>query len=232
MAAAAATTRRRWQPISSSCADLFDQTRVRTYSIDIDPAEWQSLDAEFHDLASLATGLAFAAYHPIVFHLDDETVTNAMIKLHGQSSWMQTVMLDGDRAKMQFDVAFDKIDPAGKFHGVDKLVFDMPRSDWTFLHDRLAHAWLRQSGIMAPLRGQRAPGDQRQLLRPLRRRGGRRPPRDQAVLPRQRRAAICGRAARSPETNKTTRRLGAHGRVLDRDGSGGACRRSSTCRDR
>jgi hypothetical protein len=25
----------------------------------------------------------------------------------------------------------------------------MPRSDWTFLHDRLAHAWLRQNGIMA-----------------------------------------------------------------------------------
>ena len=50
---------------------------------------------------------------------------------------------------MQFDIAFDKVDPNGKFHGVDKLVFDMPRSDWTFLHDRLAHAWLRQSGIMA-----------------------------------------------------------------------------------
>ena len=83
------------------------------------------------------------------FTSDDETVTNAMIKLHGQSSWLQAVMLDGDRAKMQFDIAFDKVDQAGKFHGVDKLVFDMPRSDWTFLHDRLAHAWLRQSGIMA-----------------------------------------------------------------------------------
>jgi hypothetical protein len=33
---------------------------------------------------------------------------------------------------------------------VSKLVFDMPRSDWTFLHDRLSHAWLRKVGIMAP----------------------------------------------------------------------------------
>jgi hypothetical protein len=32
---------------------------------------------------------------------------------------------------------------------VEKLVFDMPRTDWTFLHDRLAHAWLRQVGIAA-----------------------------------------------------------------------------------
>ena len=137
------------QPISSDCADLFDQGQVRTYSIEIDATEWQSLQTEFHNLDALATGLPFVVYHPIVFHLDGETVSNAMIKLHGQSSWMQTVMLDGDRAKMQFDIAFDKMDPAGKFHGVDKLVFDMPRSDWTFLHDRLAHAWLRQNGILA-----------------------------------------------------------------------------------
>jgi len=132
-----------------SCSDLFDQSVVRTYSIDIAPDVWQSLDAEFHDLASLQAGLNFATYHPVVFHLDQETVANASIKLHGQSSWAQTVMLDGDRAKMQFDIAFDKTDANGRFHGLDKLVFDMPRSDWTFLHDRLAHAWLRQAGIMA-----------------------------------------------------------------------------------
>jgi hypothetical protein len=137
------------QPISSGCSDLFDPSTVRTYSVDIDPAEWQSMDAEFHNLDALLTGLPFVAYHPIVFHMDGETVGNAVIKLHGQSSWLQTVMLDGDRAKMQFTISFDKVDASGKFHGVDKLVFDMPRSDWTFLHDRLAHTWLRQSGIMA-----------------------------------------------------------------------------------
>jgi hypothetical protein len=137
-------------PIGSGCSDLFQQDAVRSYAIEIGQAEWQSMDAEFHDLAQLqSTGNDFATYHPIVFHLDQETVNNASIKLHGASSWAQTVMLDGDRAKMQFTIAFNKQDPNGKFHGVDKLIFDMPRSDWTFLHDRLAHAWLRQSGIMA-----------------------------------------------------------------------------------
>ena len=85
--------------------------QLRTYAIEIDPAEWQSMDAEFHNLTALATGTPFATYHPIVFHLDNETVANAAIKLHGQSSWMQTVMFDGDRAKMQFDISFDKVDP-------------------------------------------------------------------------------------------------------------------------
>ena len=50
---------------------------------------------------------------------------------------------------MQFDISFHQRDPNGKFHGVEKLVFDMPRGDWTFMHDRLAHAWLRQVGIAA-----------------------------------------------------------------------------------
>jgi hypothetical protein len=135
---------------SSACADLFDQGKLASYSIDISDTEWAAMDAEFHDTAALESGESFAVYHPVVFHLGNETVSDAAIKLHGQSSWYQTVTLDGDRAKMQFDLSFDKLHPGGSFHGVTKLVFDMPRSDWTFLHDRLAQHWLRQTGILAP----------------------------------------------------------------------------------
>ena len=133
-----------------ACADLFDQGTLATYDFDISADQMASLDAEFHNLTALNAGLSFATYHPITFHLNNETVTTAQIKLHGQSSWAQTVMLDGDRAKMQFDVSFDQTDPNGAFHGVSKLVFDMPRDDWTFMHDRLSQAWLRQAGVMAP----------------------------------------------------------------------------------
>ena len=134
---------------SAGCSDLFDPDVVRTYALEIDPAEWQSIEAEFNNTAGLATGgNEFAVYHPAVLKLDQETVANASIRLHGQSSWLQTVMFDGPRAKMQFDVAFDKVDPNNRFHGVDKVIFDMPRSDWTFMHERLAHAWLREAGIM------------------------------------------------------------------------------------
>ncbi len=133
-----------------ACADLFDEGTLRTYSVDISDEQWAAMNSEFQNLAALESGASFTAYHPIVFHLGDETVSDAAIKLHGQSSWYQTVTLDGARAKMQFDVSFDKLHPGGTFHGVTKLVFDMPRSDWTFLHDRLAEHWLRQVGILAP----------------------------------------------------------------------------------
>ena len=136
--------------VSSACADLFDEGTLATYSVDIADADWSAMEVEFNNLAALESGADFVVYHPAVFHLGGETVNDAAIKLHGASSWYQTVTLDGARAKMQFDVSFDQSNPSGKFHGVTKLVFDMPRSDWTFLHDRLSQHWLRQAGIFAP----------------------------------------------------------------------------------
>lgn len=133
-----------------ACSDLFDQDMVRTYSIDIDPDVWASIMTEFNDTADLlANGNDFVVRHPVTFHMGSETMTGTTLKLHGQSSWAQAAMLDGNRAKIQFDISFHQSDPNGKFHGIEKLVFDMPRSDWTFMHDRLAHAWLRQIGIAA-----------------------------------------------------------------------------------
>jgi hypothetical protein len=131
------------------CSDLFRQDVVPTYSIEISDDEWTKMVAEFNNLTALRAGLDFAVYHPVVFHFGDETVTTAAIKLRGQSSWGDAVSMDGARAKMQFNVSFKELNSGGKFHGLSKLTFDMPRSDWSFLHDRLAHNWLRQIGIMA-----------------------------------------------------------------------------------
>ncbi len=52
--------------------------------------------------------------------------------------------------KMQLDVSFDQVDPAGKFHGVSTIHFTMPRDDWTFLNDRIGNNWLRKIGLTAP----------------------------------------------------------------------------------
>jgi hypothetical protein len=131
------------------CADLFDEGSLRTYGIDISPDAWAAMEGEFNNVTALVSGASFAVYHPVTFHLGSESVP-AAIKLHGQSSWAQTVMFDAERAKMQFSVSFNETDPNGRFHGLSKLVFDMPRSDWTFLHDRVSQRWLRQVGLLAP----------------------------------------------------------------------------------
>jgi hypothetical protein len=135
-----------------ACADLFDQTTLQQYWIDITLDELAKMDAELHDIADVLTGHPPENYHPIVFHFGSEggeTVTDATVRLKGQSSWVETVQSDPD-PKMQVVISFDETNPDGKFHGVSKLGFDMPRSDWTFLHDRLTNTWWRQQGVMAP----------------------------------------------------------------------------------
>jgi hypothetical protein len=136
--------------VASNCSDLFDDSQVTTYSIEISADQWAAMEAEFQNITALLAGENFAVYHPITFHYGNETVTDAEIKLHGQSSWVQTVQDDGANAKMQFNISFDQQNPSGKFHGVSKITFDMPRADWTFLNNRVAQHWLRQVGILAP----------------------------------------------------------------------------------
>src|SRR3954468_11614884 len=122
-----------------ACSDLFDQSKVADYQIEMTADDWSKMSYEFFNFAALqAAGQPFKSYHPIVFHYGAETVTNAMIRLKGQSSWRHTVALDGANAKMQFVIAFDQVDPKGKFHGVSKVVLDMTRDDETFMQERLA----------------------------------------------------------------------------------------------
>jgi hypothetical protein len=137
---------------SPQCSDLFDQNTLQQYWIDISPDQWAALNAEFMDVSGVLAGTAPKNYHPITFHFGSETgetVADAQIRLKGQSSWYLTVMYD-PQPKMQVVIAFDQTNSKGKFHGVSKLVFDMPRSDWTFLHERISNNWWRQVGVAAP----------------------------------------------------------------------------------
>jgi len=131
------------------CADLFDQGVLQTYSIDISADEWAKLDAEFHDVQAVLAAMPPETYHPVTFHFGSETVTDAAVRLKGQSSWVETVMFDAN-PKMQLVIAFDQVNAHGQFHGVDKIHLDMPRTDWSFLSERLSNNWFREIGIMAP----------------------------------------------------------------------------------
>jgi hypothetical protein len=131
------------------CSDLFDQTVVPAYSIEITADNWAKLDADFHDIKDVLAGTPPQTYYPIVFHYGSDTVSNAAIQLRGKSSWVSTVMFDAN-PKMQFDVSFDQIDKTQKFHGVSTIHLTMPRDDWTFINERIGNNWLREIGLVAP----------------------------------------------------------------------------------
>jgi CotH kinase protein/Putative metal-binding motif len=132
-----------------TCSDLFDQTKLPTFSFEISADNWAKLNADFHDLKDVLAGTPPQTYYPVTFHFGPETVTTAAVRLRGKSSWVNTVMFDAN-PKMQFVIAFDQVVPKQKFHGLSSLHLAMARDDWTFLNERIGNNWFREVGIAAP----------------------------------------------------------------------------------
>jgi hypothetical protein len=139
-------------PTARGCSDLFDPAVLVDYAFEISADEWAKIDYEFRNRDALAAaGVDYKTFHPAVFHYGGETVPDAMVRLKGQSSWRQTVRDDGDKAKMQFVVSFEEVNPAAKFHGLSKVVLDMPNNDQTFMQERLGFATMAEIfGLAAP----------------------------------------------------------------------------------
>jgi len=127
------------------CADLYDPERVTEYAVVIDPVEWDGLLEEYSNWEERrAAGLPVKPYHPLVsFRYGDEIVTDATIRLKGNPccSW--------EVDKMQFVIAFNQLDPDGRFHGVRKLALDAAFYDPSALRERVGLSYFADAGIPA-----------------------------------------------------------------------------------
>jgi hypothetical protein len=133
------------------CSDIFAQT-LQTFSIDISAADWAAVQSEFLTVGNMPDQDFVqhqAVTYPVVFHYGAETVANVTIHLRGDSSWQEAAQFDGAAGKMQFGIAFDDVISSATFHGVSKVKLDMPRTDPTFMRDRIANTWLRSIDIPA-----------------------------------------------------------------------------------
>lgn len=126
------------------CADLYNEALLPTFSVEIADAEWDALTAEFLDPAACGSADPKPTHPLIAFTYGDERVEDATIRLKGNEcfSWIPP--------KMQFVVAFNEVDPDGRFHGLRKIQLDAPWYDASLLHERLATSLLRDLGIPAP----------------------------------------------------------------------------------
>jgi hypothetical protein len=92
-------------------------------------------------------------YHPTQLHIvagsGQYDPPGVMVRINGNTSWLQTIRYD-EHPKMQFMIAFNEVDEDARFQGQRKVKLDMPRSDWTFLQQRVALAWMRgRAGVPA-----------------------------------------------------------------------------------
>jgi hypothetical protein len=138
--------------VAPACPDFLGQT-LQTFSVDIAAADWAAIQNEFLTIGTMSDSDFVqhdAIAYPIVFHYGAETITDATIHLRGDSSWREAALYDGAQGKMQFGIVFDDVNANGTFHGISKLKLDMPRTDPTFMRDRVANTWLRSMDIPAP----------------------------------------------------------------------------------
>jgi hypothetical protein len=141
-------------PADTGCSPIFAQGLLPEYRVTISAEEWTKLEDEFlHVVERTAMMLDPEPYHPVQVTFDDGVnppveIPNTLIRLKGASSWLQTIMFDAN-PKMQFVLAFNEVDPNGRFEGVRKVELDMPRTDTTFIRQRLALHYLRTAGTYA-----------------------------------------------------------------------------------
>lgn len=137
------------------CAPIFRQSIVPEYHLTIGPADWAAMQDELlNPQMSPQMTIIDPPYHHAQLHVvegaTEHDPPDVMVRLTGNTSWLQAIMFDDD-PKMQFLIAFNRIDREGRFQGQRKIKLDMPRNDWTFLQQRVGVAWLRgRAGVPAP----------------------------------------------------------------------------------
>lgn len=143
-----------YSDLDVGCAPIFRQSIVPEYHLTIAPGDWATMHDELmHPQFDAAGQIIDPPYHPVQVHVvegdAEHDPEDVMIRLNGNTSWLQAIMFDAD-PKMQFSMSFNENNPDGRFQGQRKIKLDMPRNDWTMLQQRVALAWLRgRAGIPA-----------------------------------------------------------------------------------
>ncbi len=117
------------------CADLYAQDIVPTFELDVAAADWQAIAADYSNRVK-------GTYYPARFRVGAEVVPDARIRLRGRTdNWIGT--------KMQFVIAFNRVDGDRRFHGLRKLSLDASPWDHSMLRERIGLAYLRDLGLPA-----------------------------------------------------------------------------------
>jgi hypothetical protein len=120
---------------------IFDEGVIRTYELDVAPADWAWLNE--HALEE--------TYVPATLRQGEEEVAAAVRYKGSVGSLAICFDGEGNRTcdKLSIKVSFDEVDPDGRFHGVRKLNFHGMESDPTQMHDAIGYRIFREAGVPA-----------------------------------------------------------------------------------
>lgn len=114
------------------CHPLYDPDALPTFELEIESAVWQALVEDF--------AADRGVYRPAGFRFDGEDYPGVMVRYRGNNSRC------GE--KMQLAIAFNKVDPDGRFQGLRRL--DLDHGSCRVLSERIAYEFAREAGVEAP----------------------------------------------------------------------------------
>jgi hypothetical protein len=114
-----------------ACSDIYDPKIVPTFELAIAPDQLALMEADCQ------ANPGIKQYRPATFKYNGESVS-VMVRLKGNWSWRCE--------KKQFLISFNEVDPAGRFHGLRKIVLDAPWYDPSLLAERLGFSFMQRYG--------------------------------------------------------------------------------------
>lgn len=142
--AAAVTVKVEAEP-DDDAAYLFDQTQLRTYDIQIDPA----------DLAAIDKQPSAETWVPASLEFEGATYGPYQVRYKGAAGTFRYPCTtegaaDPKSGKCSMKLGFNEVQPDATFFGLRKLNFHALNTDASLLRDRLGYALFREHGLAAP----------------------------------------------------------------------------------
>lgn len=120
-------------PVAARAGDpIFDQSRLHECKLELDPADWSALRANFQTNQYYAANLT----------VDGETVKQVGIRSRGAGS------RSGEKPGLKLD--FNKYVSGQEFHGYKSVVLDNVTQDPSMMRELLANSIFESVGIAAP----------------------------------------------------------------------------------
>jgi spore coat protein H len=126
----------------SAAAWVFAEDEVRTYDLEMDPAEWADLIVHARE----------EQYRAASLRVEGEVVGTVGLRFKGGISSLRGCV-DGAGnvkcSKLSMKIKFDEYEPGLRFHGLKRLNFHSIR-EGSLLRERLAYHVFREMGVEAP----------------------------------------------------------------------------------
>ncbi len=136
-------------PVDES-APLFEPTRLLEISIEVAPADWDTIRVEHADLFGRLLTACPGPLPPDPFTVVPATVTIDGERIENVGLRKKGFLGSASRTRPSLKLSFDEYDPAREYRGLERLTLNNNQQDDSLVDTCLAYRVFRDAGVPAP----------------------------------------------------------------------------------